>query len=130
MPKTNKSTGIKQWIISFIIILAIILVFAFFDYLVHQISPDYAVPEYYFRNKIIFGTIIGFIAFMIVKNKPVITKTLVVSLSVAVLLQTRYYLTGYPLKFVLEFLVIHALILLAVSYITFKIAGNPGKTSR
>jgi len=116
-----KKFRLKQASIIFIFILGVILVFTAIDYFVHSLSPDYAVPSWYFGNKIIFGTIIGFIAFLFVKNKPILTKTLVVSAAIAILLQIRYYLLNYPLNFVLLFLVIHFVILLVVTYLGLRI---------
>lgn len=119
--KSSKGTDIKGIIISLIIVLVIILIFTTIDYFVHSLSQDYAVPSYYFRNKIIFGTIIGFIAYLFVKNKPLFIKSLIFSAAVAILLQIRYFIQGYSLSFVLEFLIIHFIILLPVSYIIFRL---------
>lgn len=112
---------IKEVLFSFFVIFGIIIIFAGLDYLAHTVSQEYSVPLYYFRNKIIFGTLIGFIAYLIFRKKPLFTKSLLVSLSVSVLLQIRYYIEGYPIDFVLLFLGIHFIILLPVSYIIFKI---------
>jgi len=76
---------------------------------------------YYFRNKIIFGTIIGFIAYFIANKQKLFVKSLIFSVTVSVLLQTRYFLEGYSLDFVLLFLLIHFIILLPVSLIFFNI---------
>ena len=107
--------------IAIIGILAIILIFTFIDYMVHSLSADYAVPSYYFRNKIIFGTLISLIAYYFIRNKKPATKALIFSITVAVLLQIRYAIEGYALSFVLEFLVFHFLILLSVSYLIFRL---------
>ena len=57
--------------LAFLIIFITILVFTAIDYYVHTLSPEYAVPGYYFTNKIIFGTIIAFVAYYFVrKNGP------------------------------------------------------------
>ena len=111
---------IKKVVFIFLIVLCIILIFTFFDYLIHQLSEDYSVPPRYFPNKIIYGTLIGFIIYLIINKQKLIVKSLVFSAVVILLLQVRYFLEGYPLKFVLEFLLIHFVILLIVSYLTFK----------
>ena len=36
-----------------------LLVFAAIDYFFHTLTPQWAAPEYYFRNKIIFGFLWG-----------------------------------------------------------------------
>lgn len=112
---------IKDYLFSFFIILGIICIFAGVDYLAHIVNSEYSVPSYYFRNKIIFGTLIGFISYLIFRKKPLFIKSLLVSLSVSVLLQIRYYLEGYPKNFVILFLGIHFIILLPVSYIILKV---------
>lgn len=105
----------------FLSVLIIILIFTLIDVIVHSLSEEYAVPDYYFRNKIIFGTIIGFIAYLFVKKRKLFVKSLIFSAVVSILLQTRYFLEGYPLKFVIEFLFFHFLMLIIVSLICFKI---------
>ena len=111
---------IKNYLILFFVVLAIIIVFAGLDYLMHKLSPKYDVPSYYFKNKIIFGTLIGCISYLLFRKKQLFTKSLLVSLSVSVLLQIRYYLEGYPKDFVFIFLGIHFIILLPVSFALFK----------
>ena len=111
---------INKYLKIFLFILAIVLIFAFIDYVVHSLSEEYAVPSYYFTNKIIFGTLIGFGAYIFIqKTKPEI-RALIFSAIVAILLQVRYFLEGYSKEFVLEFLAYHFLMLLPVSWIFFK----------
>ena len=112
--------SLKKIIYSFITVLVIILIFTFIDYLFHQLSNEYDVPGYYYKNKIIYGTIIGFLAYLLTRKQKLLTKALVFSAGVSILLQIRYYLEGYPLDFVLLFLGIHFVILLAVSWRVFK----------
>ena len=109
----------KKLLIILAIVFGIILIFTFIDYLVHSLSEDYAVPNYYFRNKIIFGTGIGFITYLLFQKKKPFVKALIFSGVIAVLLQIRYFLEGFSLKFVVEFLVFHFLILLVVSWVVF-----------
>ena len=105
-------------------IFCIIFIFTIIDYLTHTLSPEYAVPSYYFGNKIIFGTIIGLITYFLIRkfmqDKKPLVKAIIFSAIVAVLLQARYALEGYALDFVIEFLIYHFLMLLPVSWLAFK----------
>ena len=112
----------KKGFVALIFILEVILVFTFFDYMIHTTSPDYAVPASYFVNKIIYGTIIGFITYLFVRKKPITQKSAIIALVVSALLQIGYAVTGYPLSFVALFFVIHFAILFIVTYIGCKIA--------
>ena len=114
----------KNLFLIFLIILGIILIFTFFDYLAHLIKQEYSVPARYFTNKIIYGTIIGFVTYLFIQRKKLLTKTIIFSLVVGILLQTRYFLEGYSIYFVLLFLVIHFIILFIISYITFRLLNK------
>lgn len=111
----------KITFISFLIILGIILLFTAIDLFTHSLSEEYAVPSYYYKNKIIFGTIIGFSVYILIRNKNLFPKSFIFSIAVAVLLQVRYLIEGYPLNFVIEFLFIHFAILLILSYLVFRL---------
>ena len=110
----------KKYISIFLVIFLIILIFTFIDFLIHSLKEGWSVPDYYFRNKIIFGSIIGLITYFFVKNKRLLIKSLIFSVVVSILLQIRYFLEGYSIKFVIEFLAIHFIILFVVSLIIFK----------
>jgi len=109
----------KELLFTFLIVLGIILIFTGIDYLAHLTSPDYSVPSRYFPNKMIYGTIIGFFTYLFIKNKKPLTKALIFSSVIAVLLQIRYFIEGYNLNFVITFLFIHFFILLITSWIVF-----------
>ena len=81
-------------------------------------------PSYYFTNKIIFGTIIGYLTYIIFRKQKWHTRALLFSGVVSVLLQIKYYLEGYPKDFVFLFLGIHFVILVVISLFVFKIAEN------
>lgn len=115
----NKAAASRQLACAFLAVFAVILIFAFIDFLIHSSSEEYAVPSYYFRNKIIFGTIIGLIAYYFIRRTRPLAKALLFSAAVSILLQIRYFLEGYPIKFVIEFLVIHFAILLPLSLLFF-----------
>ena len=110
---------IKDYVGLFFVTLLIILLFTALDYFTHGLSPEYSVPNYYFRNKIIFGTLIGFLALIFLNKINWGKRALLTSLIVSVLLQTRYYLEGYPKKFVFEFMLFHFLMLVVSSFIVF-----------
>jgi hypothetical protein len=120
----------KNLLRDFFIILGIILLFTFFDYLVHLISHEYSVPTRYFPNKILYGTIFAFISYLFVKNKKPLVKSLIISLITVILLQIRYFLEGYSLYFVILFLFIHFIILFITSFLTFKLLSTKNKKGR
>ena len=102
------------------VILGIVLVFTFFDFFFHHLSKEYFVPGGYYRNKIIFGTLIGFASYYFIKKLKPFNRALAFSAIISVLLQAKYYLEGYPKDFVFIFLGIHFAILVPVSWIAFK----------
>jgi len=116
-----KKSKAKEVIMLFLISLAIILIFAAIDYLTHSLKAEYSVPPRYFPNKILYGTIIGFIALLIFRKQKPLTKSLIFSAAISIILQARYYFEGYPKSFVFLFLGIHFAILLATSFACFKI---------
>ena len=120
----------KEIFITFLIVFGIILIFTGIDYWIHLTSPDYSVPSRYFPNKIIYGTLIGFISYFFIKNKKPLTKALIFSSIIAILLQIRYFIEGYNLNFVITFLFIHFFILLITSWIIFKKLGIKQKKNK
>ena len=120
---------IRNLILIFLIIFAVILIFAFFDYLLHSLSEEYAVPPRYFPNKIMYGTIYGFFVFLLVRKQSPLMKSFLFSLIVDVSLQTRYFLEGYPFDFVFLFLILHFIILFPVSWVFFKLIKDKNLNS-
>lgn len=117
----SKPIGYERLSVALVLMLEIMLVFTFIDYVVHTISPDYGVPNWYFTQKIIYGTIVAFITYLFIRSKPIVQKSLILSAVISVLLQLRYLILGYSMSFVLMFLVIHFVILYIVSWVAFKI---------
>lgn len=113
------NNNIEKIIRGCLLIIPIILIFYGLDYFTHEIIPSFGVPDYYFKNKIIFGVIWGVIAYLFVRKLPILKRSLIISAVVAVTLQIRYYLEGYPLGFVLIFLVLHFIMLLLASLLVF-----------
>lgn len=124
MKKNDKKINLVNWILIALTIFIIILIFTAIDYYIHTLNEKYSVPDYYFKNKIIFGTLMGFITYSLIKKKiktPLI-KSFIFSAIISILLQIRYYLEGYPKIFVFEFLIFHFLILFPLSWIFFKLS--------
>lgn len=122
--KKGANLGWRKYFYIFLTIFLIILIFTFIDFLIHSLKEGWSVPDYYFRNKIIFGTGMGFITYLAIRRKSLLIKSLLFSIVVSVLLQIRYFLEGFSLKFVLEFLFIHFLILFIISLLIFKFLEN------
>lgn len=99
----------QLWIRQALVMFAVICIGTVFDWFAHQTSPLFSVPDYYFRNKIIFGTLIGWIALQVYRRRTANERWIAIwtSLTIAVLLQTRYFLEGYNLTFVISFLFVH-----------------------
>ena len=106
------------------LIAIIISIGTIIDWFFHNLKPEYFVPTEYFTNKIIFGTLIGFVVFVVFKRyfkfKTPIAYAIGVSLIVAISLQTRYFLQGYSLEFVFEFMIYHFLMFLLPSIFIFR----------
>ncbi len=107
----------------FVITLLIILIFTFIDAFIHSLKKEYSVPDYYFKNKIIFGTLYGFFSLLIIEKKNLWKKAFIFSVVVSILLQIRYFLEGYPIDFVFGFLIIHFIILVLTSFIVLKLVS-------
>ena len=105
-----------------ILVLAVIVIGTVIDYFVHSTNPDFSVPAEYFINKIIFGTVWGsifvFILRRYIKNPRALAAG--VSLGVAIVLQTKYFLQGYNLYFVFLFMILHFLMFLVPAWLLFK----------
>ncbi len=87
------------------------------DYVVHSLSPSFAVPGYYFSNKIIFATLLLAVGVWLFWNvHSAWKKSIVITAWFAVLLQTRYAITRYPLWSVLFFAVVHFVVFLPPVY--------------
>ena len=117
--KINYRATLKQ----LAIIMLVIVIGTFFDFFAHNASPRFSVPGEYFINKIIYGSLFGLIIFKILRNYLKVTSpgrlALWMSLGVAVILQTKYFLQGYDLFFVGLFMILHFFIFLAPAYLLF-----------
>lgn len=111
---------ILQQILILVVVMGLAVII---DYIAHSTSSKFAVPPEYFRNKIIYGALNGFVAFGILKlffrspNKL----ALGVSLVVAVVLQTKYFLLGYNRFFVFLFMMLHFFMFLVPALVMFNV---------
>lgn len=123
MPKEKKDSK-QEYVSSKLpyIILAIIFVMAVFytlDYFSHALSEEYAVPSYYFKNKIIYGLLFMFVTYFFVRKSSPIKKSIWISTITAILLQANYFFQGYPLDFVILFLFLHWIMIFLPSLLAF-----------
>ncbi len=98
-------------------IFLVVIVGTFLDFLVHLMSERFSVPEYYFSNKLLYATLwlmIGLIIFWRIRTP--FSKAVWMTALFAIVIQTRYFLEGYPLWFVFFFMAIHFITFLAPLY--------------
>ena len=112
-----------------IALLIVILLFTLVDHTIHGLNPTWAVPDYYFRNKIPFGFLWGIVGLFLARKVPGIwLKAVIFSGVIAVVLQFRYFIEGYPLGFVVLFLFIHFAILYVLSLGMFVVFSRKRST--
>jgi hypothetical protein len=103
-----------------LVCIGIVLVFTFVDFWAHHLYEYNILPENYFLNKTLVAPLIGFVAYLFIRKQPLMWRAIIFSAAIAILLQSRYLITGYPLDFVFIFMGVHFLILWPVSYYAFK----------
>lgn len=116
--------GIKHYLKILALVAIVILIFTAIDFLTHLLSESFAVPEYYFRNKIIYALLWGFLIYLFIEKMKPLKKSLIFSAAISIILQLRYFLEGYPKWFVFLFLALHFIMLEAASYTAFKISDK------
>lgn len=121
--ESNSRINLRKVLYAILAIVIIILLFTLFDAFIHQLGEEYAVPDYYFTNKIIYGTIWALIFYFLFRKwaTKLYIKSFVFSALISIILQARYAYEGYSWEFVIEFLFFHLLILWPVSYLVFKL---------
>jgi len=122
--------NIKKYLIQLACMFAAVLVFTFLDYLVHQSSDFLTVPSWYFRNKIIYGTIYVFLISLFVRTLKIHWQALLISFITITLLQIRYYLIGYPSLFHLIIYSEHLIFLFVSSYGALYLLENKFKKNK
>ena len=95
-----------------ILILSVICIGTVGDWFAHDASPLFAVPEYYFPHKILYGSLIALLALWAYRHFVPSDRWLAfcVTLTTAILIQVRYFLQGYDLTFVLLFAGVHFIV--------------------
>ncbi|MDO8557014.1 MAG: hypothetical protein Q7R98_00935 [Candidatus Jorgensenbacteria bacterium] len=108
------------------ILVFVIALFAGADYILHSIVPEWSVPDYYFRNKLIFGFLLSIPALFVSARyfRSAWSRTAVFSAAITILLQARYFIEGYPIRFIITFLFIHFAIIYILSAAMFFITGR------
>ncbi len=112
----------RDILVRFVQIVAAVAFATAIDYATHALSDRFAVPEYYFRNKVIFGVLwacVGFYLFRRVRSAAYLSA--LVSGTIAVLLQFRYFLEGYATWFVFLFLFLHFLMFWLAFYLMLRL---------
>ena len=102
-------------------LLGAIFVFTFFDWLVHQTSPILEVPSWYFRNKIIFGTVWACISGFFVLKYSIKIQAAIITIVTVTLLQLRYFFYGYSWEFHAIIFPAHMILLFASSYLALQL---------
>ncbi len=104
--------NLERGIFVSILLLIVICLFAIADHFLHGLNASWSVPDYYFKNKIPYGFLWGLIGLLAAwRVQDIWLKAFMVAGVISVTLQVRYFLEGYPLGFVLIFLLFHFLIL-------------------
>lgn len=105
----------------FFFILVAILVFTFFDWIFHSSSVYLTVPFWYYKNKIIYGTLWAFLSSIIFRNLKIKKQAFVISIITIFLLQIRYIAYGYPLLFHLIVVIEHFFFLYMTTFFSLKL---------
>ena len=111
------------WLKRIALILLTISLGTVIDYAVHQTSPYFSVEFSYFPHKILYGTLWGFVGYLVFKKylTTPLKAAIAISLVPAVLLQTMYYIQGHLLTWVvIVFLILHFLMFLLPGYFICK----------
>jgi len=116
-----KKLTFKEVVLRFVLVLAAVLVFTFFDWIVHSSSIYLSVPGFYYKNKIFYGTLLAFLSSLVLRKLPIVKQSLFTTLITVGLLQIRYVLYGYPLYFHVIVLLEHFIFLWASSYMALKL---------
>jgi len=112
----------KKISLQILLMLVMMGVATLIDYLTHSANERFYVEAEYYRNKIIFGALWGLVGFYVfriwVKNLDILA--VLVSLVIAVSLQTKYLLQGRPPDFVFIFMGLHFLMFVFPTFTIFR----------
>ena len=113
----------KKIPLQILLMLVMMGVATYIDYLTHSANERFFVETEYYRNKIIFGALWGLVGFYVfriwVKNLDILA--VLVSLVIAVSLQTKYFFQGRPLDFVFIFMGLHFLMFVFPTFTMFRL---------
>lgn len=117
---------IKKILKQISLMLVIVAIATGIDYIVHASNESFYVPMEYFTNKVIFATVWGIVGVFVFRNYIHNPTKLAVATSafIAVVLQTKYFLQGYPPFFVFLFMFLHFLMFLPPSILIFRKYSN------
>lgn len=118
---------LKETILQLVFMLAAVLVFTFFDWIVHN-SWDYlAVPTQYFTHKIAYGTLWAFLASLIFRKQSIPAQAAWITVITVGLLQIMYALYGYPLLFHIVVVTEHLFFMYLATYFSLKLVKKHTK---
>lgn len=112
---------LKETILRFIFMLAAVLVFTFFDWIVHNSWSYLAVPSLYFIHKMEYGTLWAFLASLVFRKQKIPAQAAWIAIITVGLLQIMYILYGYPLLFHVIVLTEHILFMYLATYFSLKL---------
>ncbi len=111
------------WVKRLGFILLIICLGTIVDYVVHQMNPYFSVPLDYFSHKIFYGTIWGFVGYLVFRKylKTSLAVAFTIAATPAVLLQTMYLIQEHQLPWVVFlFLFLHFFMFFLPAYFICK----------
>lgn len=97
----------KKFLWMLILSLVIIIIATALDFYVHTLEDEYAVPSYYFTNKIIYGGLFTFITLIVFRKLSGANKSFLVGIIVSLLLEVKYATQEYTLSFLIIFICVH-----------------------
>ena len=107
-------------LLRFVLIVIAVLVFTFFDWIVHSSSAYLAVPGYYFKHKIIYGTLWACIASLVFRKVEIKKQAFLITAITVGLLQLNYIYLGFPLLFHLIIVTEHFFFMYLATYFALK----------
>ena len=124
MKNLKKEWNIERICLLLMALFFIMTIFAVLDFYTHELKEECAVPDYYFKNKLIYGTLWGLVGYAIARNLSPLKKALVVSIVISTLLQVKYFFEGYPKSMVFLFLIGHFIMVFPPSWWVFSYTKN------
>ena len=101
-----------DFVLVFALVLLTISLGTILDFLAHTLDVRFSVADSYFTHKIFYGTLWGFVGYMLFRKYLTTPSRIAFAISAvpSVLLQTMYYIQGHLLTWVvILFLILHFL---------------------